>query len=107
MQDLQEDLHRDKEVEMLAAACAWEDWIYNLTRPVKTLRIEVKDGRRRWQPRSPAMFAGLTDHIWTVKELLTMVVAPDINTFKGDYLMMRWVKKLFIVLKCIFNLSRS
>ena len=37
----------------------------HLTRPVKTLRVEVNDGRRRWQPRSPAMAAGLTDHIWT------------------------------------------
>lgn len=70
-----------KEVEMLAAACAWEDWIYNLTRPVKTLRIEVNDGRRRWQPCSPVMAAGLTNHIWTVKELLMTAVAPDvINT---------------------------
>ena len=67
--------------EMLEASCAWEDWVYNLTRPVKTLRVEVRDGRRRWQPRSPAMAAGLTDHIWTVKELLMTVVAPEaINT---------------------------
>jgi len=35
-----------------------EDWAYNLTRSVKTLRIEVNDGQRRWQPRSPAMAAG-------------------------------------------------
>lgn len=70
-----------KEREMLEASCAWEDWVYNLTRPVKTLRIEVNDGRRRWQPRSPAMAAGLTAHIWTVKELLMTVVAPEtINT---------------------------
>jgi hypothetical protein len=65
-----------KKLEMLEASCAWQDWVYNLTRPVKTLRIEVCDGRRRWLPRSPAMAAGLTDHIWTVNELLTAVVAP-------------------------------
>jgi hypothetical protein len=66
---------------MLRAACAWEDWVYNLTRPLKTLRLEVKAGSRRWQARSPAMAAGLTDHIWTVKELLMTVVAPaGINT---------------------------
>ena len=70
-----------KEVEMLMAACAWEDWVYNLTRPLKTLQVEVNDGQPRWQPRSPAMAAGLTDHIWTVKELLMTVVAPKpINT---------------------------
>ena len=71
-----------KEREMLEASCAWEDWTYNLTRPVKTLRIEVNDGQCRWQPRSPAMAAGLTDHIWTVKELLMTVVAPDVTNTK-------------------------
>jgi len=71
-----------KELVMLDAACAWEDWVYNLTRPVKTLRIEVNAGRRRWQPRSPAVAAGLTDHIWTVKELLMTIVAPDITNTK-------------------------
>ena len=66
-----------KELVMLEAACAWEDWVYNLTRPVKTLRQEIDTENRRWKPRSPAMAAGLADHIWTVKELLTTVVAPD------------------------------
>lgn len=74
-------LSYSKQVEMLEAASAWEDWVYNLTRPVKTLRVEINNGLCRWQPRSPAMVAGLTDHIWTVKELLMAVVAPDtINT---------------------------
>ncbi len=71
-----------KELEMLKVSCAWEDWVYNLTRSVKTLRVEVNDGQRRWRPRSPAMAAGLTDHIWTVKELLTTVVAPNTNNTK-------------------------
>jgi hypothetical protein len=70
-----------KEGKMLAASCAWEDWIYNLTRPVKSLRVEIDDGRRRWIPRSAAMAAGLTDHIWTIEELLKKVVVPDrVNT---------------------------
>ena len=34
---------------------------------------------RRWKPRTPAMAAGLTDHIWTAEDLLT-AVAPPINT---------------------------
>ena len=34
------------------------------------------------------MAAGLTDHIWTVKELLMTLVAPEaINTEWGDCLM--------------------
>jgi len=65
-----------KELEMLRDSCAWEDWIYNLTRPLKSLRIEVNDGQRRWEQRSPAMVAGLTDHIWSIEELLMNIVAP-------------------------------
>jgi hypothetical protein len=67
-----------KLLEMYRASAAWEDLVYNLARPLKTLRLEVKDPHRRWQPRSPAVAAGLTDHIWTVKELLT-TVAPPVN----------------------------
>jgi len=72
-------VYRDPEevLSLLGQHSAWEDWVCNLTRPVKTLRVEVNDGFRRRQPRSPAMAAGLTDHIWTVKELLTTIVAPD------------------------------
>jgi hypothetical protein len=25
---------------------------------------------RRWRPRTPAMAAGLTDHVWTLREVL-------------------------------------
>lgn len=71
-----------KQVRALRAACAWEDGLYNLTRPLKSLREEVNAGGRRWEPRTPMMAAGLTDHIWTVKELLTTLVLPShvINT---------------------------
>lgn len=65
-----------KQVEMLRAASAWEDVIYNLARPLKTLRVEVNDGQRRWMPRSPAMVAGLTDHIWTIENLMWCVPSP-------------------------------
>jgi hypothetical protein len=68
-----------KQLQMYRASAAWEDLIYNLARPLKTLRLEVNDSHRRWQPRSPAMAAGLADRIWTVKDLLTTVVLP-INT---------------------------
>jgi hypothetical protein len=65
-----------KRVEMLKAACAWEDGVYNLTRPVKTLRIEVYNRDRKWARRSPAMAAGLTDHLWSLREILTCVPIP-------------------------------
>jgi hypothetical protein len=69
-----------KKKKMLEASCAWEDWTYNLTRSVKSLRVEIKDEWRRWKPRSTAMAAGLTDHIWSIEELLMTVVIPDLNT---------------------------
>lgn len=67
-----------KKVEMYRASAAWEDLIYNFARPVKSLRVEIYDDpQRRWQPRTPAMAAGITDHIWTVKELLKAVPPPN------------------------------
>lgn len=68
-----------KTVEMYRASAAWEDLVYNLARPLETLRLEAHTSGRRWLPRSPAMAAGLTDHIWSVKELLWTVV-PPVNT---------------------------
>ena len=66
-----------KGLEMYHASATWEDSCYNLTRPLKTLRLElIDDPKRRWVPRTPAMVAGLTDHVWTVKELLLSVFPP-------------------------------
>ena len=65
-----------KKREMLEAACIWEDVVYNFARHVKTLRLEVNQDGRRWRYRSPAMAAGITDHIWSVLELLTRVPVP-------------------------------
>ena len=69
-------LSYSKRVEMLEASSAWEDIVYNLVRPLKTLRQEVSDEQRRWFPRTPAMVAGLTDRIWTIEELLHICVSP-------------------------------
>jgi hypothetical protein len=64
-----------KEIGMHKACAAIEDMYYNLIRPHKTLRLKNEDGGgRKWNKRTPAMAAGLTDHIWTLKELFTMVV---------------------------------
>ena len=32
---------------------------------------------KQWQPVTPAMAAGLTDHVWTMEELLSYRVPPD------------------------------
>jgi len=72
-----------KERLMLEASSVWEDTAYNLTRHVRTLRQEINEEKRRYQQRSPAMAAGLTDHIWTIKELLWTVTPPKRSTQSG------------------------
>lgn len=62
-----------KRLAMLRAACVWEDMVYNLVRPLKTLRLEVNLENQRWLERSPAMRAGLTDHLWSIHELLWLI----------------------------------
>jgi hypothetical protein len=71
-----------KELKMLRASSIWEDIVYNLGRALKTLRVESPgyDGNRRWIGRSPAMAAGLTEHIWEMEELLTTLPLPSTNT---------------------------
>jgi len=43
---------------------------YNFCWPVRTLERRDEDGRVR--KRSPAMAAGLADHVWTMREWITM-----------------------------------
>ena len=55
-----------------------EDAFFNFVRPHQALRTvfpEPSSGRK-WQQRTPAMVAGLTDHIWTLEELLSYRVPP-------------------------------
>lgn len=44
----------------------------NFARPHRSLRTPVPNGSglKRWLPRTPAMAAGISDHIWTLEELL-------------------------------------
>jgi IS1 family transposase len=43
---------------------------YNFCWAVRTLRVKGEDGT--WQRRTPAMAAGLADHIWSLSEWLTL-----------------------------------
>jgi hypothetical protein len=45
-------------------------YAYNFCWPVRTLGVKDDRGRRR--PRTPAMAAGLADHVWTMAEWLSM-----------------------------------
>src|SRR5262245_11281480 len=57
---------------------------YTFCLPHASLRLplpqhESTDGSgsaQRWQPRTPAMAAGLTDHVWTLREVLLFRVPP-------------------------------
>lgn len=71
-----------KDIQAYRASAVWEDCYYNLIRPHKSLRLPVEDHRQqKWSPRTPAMAAKLTNHIWDVKELLTTLPLPGaINT---------------------------
>jgi hypothetical protein len=42
---------------------------YNFCWPVRTLR--ERDGEGPWRQRTPAMAAGLSDHVWTMREWIT------------------------------------
>ena len=65
-------------------ACCSKDWqvhnavtyftmcSYNFCWPVRTLRVRQTAGG--WQPRTPAMAAGLADHVWSLTEWLTFPV---------------------------------
>jgi IS1 family transposase len=55
-----QDLHR--------AATFFIAYGYNFWWPVRTLRLKGEDGK--WRPRTPAMAAGLADHVWTIEEWL-------------------------------------
>lgn len=51
---------------------------YNFCTEHKSLRLKLWVGSHgyRWVQRTPAIAAGLTDHIWTVKELLLFRIPP-------------------------------
>ena len=70
-----------KSLTMHKAAAAWEDLYYNLAKPHKSLRQKAtENSRRRWIKRTPAMAAGLAEHIWTVKDLLYFIPLPSGNS---------------------------
>jgi len=57
---------------------------YNFCLPHASLRLPLPQleptngtgSAKRWRPQTPAMAAGLTDHIWTLREVLMFRVPP-------------------------------
>jgi hypothetical protein len=65
-----------KVTELEAQMCLYQVY-YHLVRPHRALKHPVSDNNstpRRWQPRTPAMAAGLSDHIWSLRELMSMKI---------------------------------
>ena len=63
-----------KELGNHRAAALWEDAYYNLVKYHKSLRLPVDHlSGCKWLQRTPMMAAGLTEHAWNVKELLTTI----------------------------------
>jgi IS1 family transposase len=58
-----------KDWEVHRAATVFSYLSYNACWPVRTLRVKGEGGR--WRHRTPAMAAGLTDHVWSLNEWLT------------------------------------
>jgi hypothetical protein len=56
-----------------------EDAVFNFVRPHQSLREELPQPikGRKWQQHTPAMAAGLTDHVWTLEELLSYRIPPS------------------------------
>jgi hypothetical protein len=62
-----------KDWDVHNAATYFSLYSYNFCWPVRTLRIRGADGH--WHPRTPAMAAGLADHVWSLTEWVTFPAA--------------------------------
>ncbi len=58
-----------KDAQVHQAVTYFTMYSYNFCWPVRTLRLRERAGRP-WQQRTPAMAAGLTDHVWSLSEWL-------------------------------------
>jgi transposase-like protein/IS1 family transposase len=76
-----------KDRQQLRRRVVFFQTFYNFARPHQSLRLPLPTReqpgvgliRPKWQPRTPAMAAGLTNHVWTFRELLTAKFEPILN----------------------------
>ena len=59
-----------KDWEVHVAVTQFVRYSYNFCWPVRTLRVRGAGGA--WEARTPAMSAGLTDHVWSLREWVTL-----------------------------------
>jgi hypothetical protein len=63
-----------KDLAMHRAASSFVGYSYNFCWAVRTLRVRGPEGS--WQPRTPAMAGGLSDHVWSIEEWITYPTKP-------------------------------
>jgi transposase-like protein len=62
-----------KDEEVLEKGMYLVGCVYNFCNVHRSLRVEQKQGKK-WLQRTPAMAAGWTDHVWSIRELLSFRV---------------------------------
>jgi len=63
-----------KKLENHRASAIWEDAYYNLIKYHKSLRQPIQDiPGHKWKQRTPMMAAGLTQHAWSLNDLLMTI----------------------------------
>ena len=50
--------------------CEWFRAYYHFARPHESLRVPLHGLKQRYRRRTPAMALGLTDRVWSVRDLL-------------------------------------
>jgi hypothetical protein len=73
-----------KEREPMKRRVVFFQAFYNFARPHMSLRVALPKPQRisqglfqpKWKQKTPGMAAGLTDHVWIFRELLTAKFEP-------------------------------
>ena len=76
-----------KDRQQLRRRVVFFQTFYNFARPHQSLRLPLPASAQprtgliqlKWQARTPGMAAGLTDHVWTFRELLIAKFEPILN----------------------------
>jgi hypothetical protein len=83
----------------------FQTW-YNFIKPHKSLRLKIDSGNRKWFKMTPAMVEGITDHIWSLKELLTFRANPKTQNLILRFPHFKWQIKPQIF-KAVLNNSKN
>ncbi len=81
-----------KTAEGLRAQAVLFQGYYNFCLPHWRLRLPLAEpqptkgngSQKKWQRRTPAMAAGIADHIWTIEELLLFQVPPGNRVWQAE-----------------------